>query len=358
MKNRLFLFLLVIPAVFLLTACGIFEKTYIVETDYPLAARTETAPGDTLSVTNYNTLREGIRRTVSDGLDSRTILFDSAYSGNPAEDLAAACWQVRTEDALCIYCVENISYELTQIVSVTEAKLSITYSPNAISVSEIIRMPYATELDSHIADAISSGNIQRAIMISRSNLSADNMADRFAAVYRKNPGLSPVEPDVEVSLFSGTGTQRLYEFTLHTGLSQQEFFRRKEELDSLVYPIEDDADERTRAETAALELADACDDNAPGTVYAALIDKSASPEGIALAYVELCRRSGIDCQIVYGQKDWKDHCWNIVCIDGDYYHVDLFAGMKAGFMKTDSAFWGSYRWPVNDYPKCNGSDDL
>lgn len=358
MKNRFLLFLLVILSLFFFTACGFFEKTYIVETDYPLAARTETAPDDTLSVTNYNTLREGIRRAVSDGLNSRTILFDSAYSGSPAEDLAAACWQVRTEDALCIYCVENISYELTQIVSVTEAKLTITYSPNAIPVSEIARMPYATELDNHIADAIGSGNIRQAILISRSNLSADNMTDRFVDVYRKHPGLSPVEPDVEVALFSGTGTQRLYEFTLDTGLSQQEFFRQKEELDSLVFPETDDDDERKKAESAALMLADACDYDGPGTVYAALIEKSASPEGIALAYVELCRRSGLDCQIVYGQKDWKDHCWNIVCVDGDYYHVDLFAGFKAGFMKSDSTFWGSYRWSVNDYPKCNGSDAL
>ena len=84
----------------------------------------------------------------------------------------------------------------------------------------------------------------------------------------------------------------------------------------------------------------------------------ADSEGVAFGYVELCRRLGLDCRIVYGQKDWQDHCWNIVRIDGEYYHVDLFAGMDNGFLKNDSAFWGSYRWAVNEYPKCNGSNEI
>ncbi len=356
MKKHYSLVLLLLLLAVLLAGCGFFEKTYVYETDYPLTSKTEPELNDTLNVTNLVALREGIRRTVADGLSSRTVHFDPSYSGNPSEDLAAACWQVRTEDALCIYCVENISYETTQIVSVTEAKLNISYSPNAIPVSEITRMPYATELNSCIAEAISAGQSRLAVLISRSTLSAEDMTERVSAVYRKNPGLAPVEPAVEVSLFQGSGTQCLYELNMDTGLSHQDFLKRKEELDSYIYDVDENADERTKAEAAALSLLDACDRNAPGTIYSALIEKKASPEGIALAYVELCRRSGLDCQIVYGQKDWKDHYWNIISLDGNYYHVDLFAGMNAGFLKTDSAFWGSYRWAVNEYPKCNGSD--
>ena len=349
---------LLILVLVLLSGCSAFDKTYVVEADYPLAARKEVSPDDTLTVSGLSDLRDGIRSVVADGLESRTILFDASYAGNPAEDLAAACWQVRTEDALCIYCVENIAYELTQIVSVTEAKISITYSPKAIPVADIVSMPYATELNECIADAISSGRSKMAILISRSTLTAEDMAARFSEVYRKNPGLSPVEPSVSVVMFSGNGTQGLYEVEADTGLTAETFQAQKEAMDSLAFEPEEGANELTLAENAAKFLLDACHTDAPGTVYSALIEKNASPEGIALAYVELCRRSGLDCRIVYGQKDWQDHCWNIVRIDGEYYHVDLFAGMDNGFLKNDSAFWGSYRWAVNEYPKCNGSNEI
>ena len=39
---------------------------------------------------------------------------------------------------------------------------------------------------------------------------------------------------------------------------------------------------------------------------------------------------GVDCRIVYGQEDWTEHCWNIVRIDGSYYHVDISAAIEDG----------------------------
>lgn len=341
----------------LLSGCGFFDKTYVVETEYPLTDRIDVATDDTLTVTGFSELREGIRSAVVNGLDGCTILFDASYSGIPSEDLAAACWQVRTEDALCIYCVDNIAYDLTQIVSVTEAKINISYSPKAIPVSQIVVMPYATQLNEVIGETIGSGQAKKAILIARSTLTAENMVTRFAEVYRKNPGLAPEEPSVSVSMFSGTGTQRLYEIEVDTGLTREEFLRQKEAMDSIPFEVSDDADERILAENAAKYLVEACDPQGVNTIYAALIDNKAGPEGIALAYVELCRKSGIDCRIVYGQKDWQDHCWNIVRVNGNYFHVDLFAGIDSGFLKSDSAFWGNYRWAVSEYPKCDGSEE-
>ena len=350
--KRLLLLLLIMAA--LLTGCSFFDETYLVESDFPLPDRKDSGSRDTVTVTNLSDLREAIRNTVAAGASERTIVFDSSYTGNPTEDLASACWQVRTEDALCAYCVENIAYEMTQIVSRTETKLNVSYSSGALPVEEIISMPYATDLNARIAEAISSGKKRLAILINRSILTSENMVQRFSEVYREHPGLAPQEPHVSVSLFSGSPSQRLYEILLTNDLSETEFKREKEELDAIVFPPEDETEEYSIALDAFERLSDCCDPAGLPTVYAALVEKDASPEGIALGFVELCRRGGLECMIVDGQKDWEDHCWNIVRVDGRYYHVDLFAGMEEGFLKSDTDFWGSYRWTVNEYPKCEG----
>ena len=337
---------------FCLSGCGFFDETYVVESDYPLPDRNEESKKDTVAVTGLADLREAIRNTVAEGASERTILFDLSYPGNPMEDLASACWQVRTEDALCAYCVENIAYETRQIVSKTEAKLNVSYSSGALPVDEIISMPYATELNDRIAEAISSGKSRLAILINRSVLTSENMISRFSEVYRRNPGLAPEEPHVSVSLFSGGGTQRLYEISLWNDLTEEEFLQRKEKLNALVFPSKEELNEHDIVLEAFEQLADCCDRTGSKTVYAALIEHDASPEGVALGYVELCRKGGLECMVVDGQKDWEDHCWNIVKVDGRYYHVDVFAGIEDGFMKSDADFWGTYRWTVNEYPKC------
>ena len=336
----------------LLSACGLFDSSYFVESDYALPAGKENDTGDALNVSNLSELREAVRAVVARGGENQSILFDTQYNGVPTEDLASAIWQVRTEDALCAYCVENISYELSQIVSYIEAKITVAYSPRALSVDEIVSMPYATALNDTLSDAIALGKSRIAVLINRSTISSDDMQTRISDVYRRHPGLAPQEPESAVTMFSGSGTQRLYEIVFNTGMSEDEFFERKAELDQIELTVNEDAGEYQCALAAAEYLSDRYDPDASGTVYDALVIGRSGPEGIALAYVELCRRLNLDCRVVYGQRDWQDYCWNIVRIDGNYCHADLCVPPEIGFLESDTSFWGSYRWTTSAYPKC------
>lgn len=55
--------------------------------------------------------------------------------------------------------------------------------------------------------------------------------------------------------------------------------------------------------------------------YDALVNNSTMCAGYAAAYQDLLQRAGIDCVQVTSQK--MEHAWNLVCIDGSWYHVDL-----------------------------------
>ncbi len=348
--SSVFLFIFVL--LFLLTGCNLFDSTYIVESDFPLPERVDTTHDDLISVKSFSELRTALQEAVEAGDSRRTVVFDSGYSGSISEDLASAVWQIRTENALCAYCVENIAYELRQIVSHTEAQLTFTYSTRAVPVSEIHTMLYETSLDKTLSDAISSGMERVAILISRSTLTEESMAAKVKDVYRSNPALAPCEPRCSVTLFSGAGTQKLYDLILESGLDAELFHKEKGELDAVTLTPSAESEDYDKAMQAAAFLTPCCQQGSGTTVYDALVLNSAGPEGISLGYVALCRQLGLDCLLIEGQKDWQDHFWNIVKIDGSYYHVDLFSGTDEGFLKSDEEFWGTYRWNVNDYPKC------
>lgn len=84
-------------------------------------------------------------------------------------------------------------------------------------------------------------------------------------------------------------------------------------------------------------------------------------EGISGAFKMFMDHNDVECLIVNGQADGDGHKWNIVRLDGMYYHVDPTAGITGdgvyvgGFLKTDKDMAkASYLWNTDMYPSCLG----
>ncbi len=58
------------------------------------------------------------------------------------------------------------------------------------------------------------------------------------------------------------------------------------------------------------------------SIYGALVNKRALCEGYAKAFSYLCNLSDIENMIVTGYTD-VDHMWNMVMLDGNWYHIDV-----------------------------------
>ena len=360
--------LLLLSAVLLLGGCASFDREYVAIQDYTPHPQEQSAPEGKIQVRNFMRLRQAILDMAYAGQTEGIIVFDAAYDGDPTEDMASACWAVRTQDALCAYCVENIAYELNKIVTINEASVYISYSGMTASPDEIEHLSYSSEAETELLAAMARGERRIALLVGRSGFSADDMSAQVIKAYRENPTVVPREPRASVTMFSGTGSQRLYEVVFNYGMGKEELEAKKAELAAFdpFASVETEAlDEAERAWTAFRYLADNCtpnEESGQNTAYAALIDGEADSEGIAFGFVELCSRLGLDCRIVYGQYAWEEHCWNIVRIGGNSYHADVSKaavnGYENTFLKNDERFWGAYRWDVSSYPKCTGDLDL
>lgn len=58
------------------------------------------------------------------------------------------------------------------------------------------------------------------------------------------------------------------------------------------------------------------------TVYGALVEKKALCEGYSKAFAYLCNLAGIENVIITGET-YVPHMWNMVKLDGNWYHVDV-----------------------------------
>lgn len=64
------------------------------------------------------------------------------------------------------------------------------------------------------------------------------------------------------------------------------------------------------------------------SAYGCLVEGRAICEGYSKAFLLLCNKAGIDCTIVTGTAlsdsgENVSHMWNMVMIDGEWYHIDL-----------------------------------
>ena len=356
----------ILLAALLLSGCGsgLFDAEYLVETTYePVLSISAAERGDT-TVATLDELKDVLLTMVAGGETTRRIVFDPTYAGDVSGDMASACWQVRTQDALCAYCVENIAYELSKIVNYYEAIVTVRYSEAADAVESIVRLPYAADAGELIRQTMAEGQAELILLSEFSSYSKEDMEDFVRHVYRETPAIVPQEPLVQVDLFSGAGNQRLYAFRFDYGMDAQTLAARQAELSALDFFSDAETSGLGEAERALLAcetLITRCrfDGEAEDSVYAALTGPRAGSLGMAFAYVELCRQLGLNCMVIDGQYNRLDHSWNLIEIDGAYYHVDPAAcslyGLESGFLLNDETAWGPYRWDYFAYPHSSGT---
>ena len=92
----------------------------------------------------------------------------------------------------------------------------------------------------------------------------------------------------------------------------------------------------------------------------ALLLHSAECGGYAEGFALLCEFSGLPCMTVTGTADSIPHAWNLVQLDGAWYHVDCAwddaerVDAHAYFLCDDAAMQQTHRWDAAAYPAAQG----
>ena len=104
-------------------------------------------------------------------------------------------------------------------------------------------------------------------------------------------------------------------------------------------------------------------DPIPHLAYGPLVENRGICGGFAWAFQTLMAAVGVECICVFGylkEKQTVGHFWNLVKIDGQYYHVDATSGrtddgMNVNYlMQPDSMMKASHIWDIENYPSAKG----
>lgn len=350
---RKWIALLLILVLLMLAGCSsLFEKEYTSTRVYE--DPDTTADAGTTEIHNYAMLLRALNAMVASYRTNQMLIF-ADYDGIIADDLSKACWELRSDTALGSWCVRDIEYTTEQVVAYVEADITVSYKRTEQEVESLKTAQTRSALSACVAEALENQTRTVAVQMNTSALSESDVAELAAQTILDHPLLCVEVPEVNVTLYSGATNQKIFEITMHTRLSENETLSRREKLAEAVKTLlaEVDLEDPAAPLQAAVKVAEQVTNTGEsGTAYDALVNGASDSQGLAMAAKAVWMTMEADGAVVSGQLDSAAHCWNLLKIGGNYYHLDLMGYSGTLWLQPDRDIWGRYWWSTDLYPAC------
>ena len=363
MKKRVLILALI--SALLLGACGsIYDAEYVYSAPYDDETQNTGGAGGE-DIRSYAQLESVLTAMVNSAETGGKLRF-SNYSGSVPDDIAVVCNEIKTQTPMGAYAVEELTYDLSRIVSYYTVELFISYKRSAAEIRDVVTVNGISALKNHLSEKVAEHDRHEVLKVYSSVVSDEYIRGLVHQACLDAPLICDGEPEVKVAAYPGEGVNRIYDIELSYAVDGSAFARRKTEAEELLSGICGPMAGKTAGEMAlrcAAWLAENCAGGGEeDTAYASLLDGRAGSLGFAMAYKAMCDMLELECLIVEGSLGTlgaQTHFWNIVNIDGDYYHIDVSriqdAAWENAFLISDDMAWGTYMWDAEKYPSCNGA---
>ena len=356
MKRTVFAYLLVFCL--LLSGCGMgFEGEYLWQQSHPMPDASE--GGQNISVSDYDSLYAALEQAVEAGTPQVTISVALYDREDVAPDTARAVAEIRSENPIAAYAVEDIQWELGSIggEQVLVVQLSYVYDQTQIrKIKSVENNDQAMEAIAAVLGAFESGIVLRI----REYTDMDFL--QLVAVYAaENPHVVMEMPEVSFSIYPESGTDRVVELRF-SYLTTREILRVMQEqvvtvVDAAVDMVSFTTEPRGKYTQMYALLVERIQTDTTETsltpAYSLLLYGIGDSKAFATVYAAMCHQAGLECLTVVGTYNSELRYWNIVQIDGVYYHVDLLRCKEEGqFREMSDEEMEGYVWYYPAYPEC------
>lgn len=244
---------------------------------------------DAYRVNTYSGLCSALQSYVEEGMTEGSLRFPVTYPGNLTVDLEKAKRQLMEEDPLGCYALSDIAFHINRIIAYYEVTAAFDYRVPPVEYMNFETVRTDGELDAQMEKALEEFGGQITVILARREEERDAPEESLHRVYNTRPDLALGEPTLEVTYYPETGPRAVAEIKLTYPESATVLHLRQRNLlraaQTVADAVEGDAPLALRS---ALLARCTYDRSGGGTATAALLDGTASDEGLARAFDLLC----------------------------------------------------------------------
>lgn len=321
--------------IFLLSGCiRLSEHEYVVVEPHDEGYEVAVDSGK-LSVDSYLSLKNALLNLVEDGVEEGVIQA-KGYSGNLAEDLGEAVYEVAQGDPLGAFAVEYMTYDYSKIVSYYEIRVHIAFRRAEEEIESIVYLNDDDSVPGLVTQALKDySDVLRIRVSDYRELDFSSMVQEIAAEY---PGLLMAMPEITVETYPESGSQRIVEIAFDYPYKTDSMLAFRDQLSGQIHLISElyssELSEMTTARRfydrlirdgmLILEPEESIDD----TAYSAVMLSESTSYGYAQAFRLLLQERDIPCEVVTGTRNGLVHSWCLVVLEGSEYYIDPALGVE------------------------------
>lgn len=309
-----------------------------------------------VEVSSVSRIQGALTQMVEDGTENGTITLQSSNTSMIDYYVENAIDHVLYETPIGGYAVSKIEYELGTNAGNTAIALKINYRHNR---SDILRLGHVSRMG-EAADMIymALADCEPSVAFRVDEYKETDFLKTVEAYALANPDIVMEIPVVQTAVYPDKGKERIVEllFTYKTGFEDLKYMQQQVQpifTSSQLY-VRQDAQLReqyAQIYTFLMERFDYTVKSSDTPAYSLLHEGFGDCEAFATVYASMCRKSKLECWIVYGTRGGEPWVWNLIYFGGGYYHVDLLRSRETGgFAATKTSAMMEYDWDHSAYP--------
>lgn len=315
--------------------------------------------GDTvISVENYNQLYNALSNAIEDGVQSQVISVSNYDIKKIEQDIRQIRARIKWVHPIAAYAVEDISYEFGTSAGQSAIAVTISYSRDQ---SELHRIREVWDVQSGkqiIASALD--NCEAGVVLHMKRYTQTDFEQFIEDYSEANPQKVMETPQVTVNLYPDSGEQRVIEIKFDYQNSREDLRNMQNQVSSVfasavLYVSGDGAQQEKFSQLYSflMERYEYRINTSITPSYSLLRHGVGDARAFATVYSAMCAEAGLDCKVVTGTRWGEPWNWNIIQIDGSYYHLDLLQSNREGiFQIWEDTQMEGYVWDYSAYPQC------
>lgn len=322
----------------------------------------ESTAGNTQNVSaeTYQQLYDALARMIEKGTDQQIISVERYDKQCLEADLDKVSQDLLSSHPIAAYAVQEIRCTVGTVSGGDALSVQITYLHDEAQIRQILRVEDAAGAGDMIAQSLNA--CDPGVVLYIQNYAPTDFTQIVENYAMEHPEYVMEQPQVAVSIYPETGDSRVVEikFAYHT--SRESLKNMQNQVSpvfrSAVLYVSGDAAEKEKYSqlySFLMERYDYTIETSITPTYSLLRHGAGDCRAFATVYAAMCRQAGLDCQVVSGNRSGENWYWNIVCMDGVYFHVDLLSETDGSvFLPHGDAEMreNGYLWDFDAYPAC------
>lgn len=308
-----------------------------------------------VAVESYSQIQDALIQAVENGSSSLVLSVENMDEETVDSQMEMAISYITGINPYGAYAVDSIIYEKGSSGAVPAVAVVINYNyrlPQLRSIMTAEDMDEALGVITSAVDKLESGVVLR--VKNYRKIDYAQMLQDYADEY---PELVMEIPQITASTYPYGGVDCILDIQI-TYQSNRESLRNMQARVQDVFSsarlyVSGDGEEREKYDQLCSFLMERYEyqfDTSITPAYSLLCHGVGDCRTFATIYAAMCHRSGLECYVVSGTKDAEPWFWNIICIEGIYYHADLLSNDNLQLL-ADSEMNG-YVWDYSGYPEC------